>query len=131
MASSSTCTLPDEALREELPEELVMRVLGHVMLRDRGHGPLKYWCGAVRGESRQWLDVHDGTCEGLIVRDGVTDEGLHMLCGRQPTLTFPSLRWVESLTEDGLRAVGGLTALISLDLQGCNVTDGYMKATES
>jgi len=126
-ASSSTGTLSDEVL----PEELLMRVLGHVMLRYRGLGLKKCWCGDVRGVSRQWRALHDGACESLYVRDGVTDEVTHALCGRLPAHTSLSLYEVASLTEDGLRAVGGLTSLTILDLCRCNVTDRYMKATES
>ena len=64
--------------------------------------------------------------------DGVTDEGMHALCGRLPPLNFLDLWGVTSLTEDGLRAVGGLTELTTLSLNYCtNVTDRYMKATES
>ena len=123
MASSSTGTLSDEVLWEKLPEELLTRVLGHVML-DRGFG--KCWCSAVRGVSRQWLAVHDGVCERLVVEDGVTDEVMHALCGRLPALTYLDLVWVESLTADGLRSVGGLTTLTVLRLDGCNVTDAVL-----
>ena len=127
MASFSTGTLPDEVPWKELPEELLIRVLGHVMLRDRGDGLQKWWCSVVRGVSRQWLAVHDGACESLIVRDGVTDEGMHMLCGRLPALTYLDLWGVASLTADGLRAVGGLTTLTFLRLDHCNVTDAGLQ----
>jgi len=128
MASSSTGTLPDEVLWEELPEELLTRVLGHVMLEYGGFGLRKRWCSDVRGVSRQWRAVHDGVCESLHVRNGVTDEGMHMLCGRLPALTFLWLGGVKSLTEDGLRAVGGLTALIVIELPGCvNVSDVVLR----
>jgi len=43
--------------------------------------------------------------------DGVTDEAIHALCARLPALTWLDLGEVESLMADGLRAVGGLTAL--------------------
>ena len=127
MASSSTSALSDEVMWEELPEELLRQVLGHVMLR---HGR-KRWRGAVRGVSRRWRAVHDAACQRLSVRDGVTDEVMHALCGRLPAVTWLNLDGVTSLTEDGLRAVGGLTTLTTLYLTTCsNVTDRYMKATE-
>jgi Leucine-rich repeat (LRR) protein len=121
MASSSTGTLPDEVLWEELPEELLMRVLGHVMLR---YGQKWRWCGAVRGVSRQWRAVHDGVCESLSMRHGVTDEGMQALCVRLPALTYLDLGGVKSLTADGLRELRGLTSLTFLCLGGCtDVTD--------
>ena len=126
-ASSSTGTLPDEVLWEELPEELLLRVLGHVILRVGGLGPQKYWCGAVRGVSRQWRALHDGACGSLIMLGGVTDEGMHMLCGRLPALTYLDLYGVKSLTADGLRAVGGLTTLTVLELCYCNVSDAVLR----
>ena len=63
-------------------------------------------------------------CLSVRMNNGVTDEGMHALCGRLPALTYLRLGGVTSLTEDGLRAVGGLTALTTLDLHHCrNVTD--------
>ena len=115
---------------ERLPDELLLRVLEHVIPRFQGW---KEWCGAVRGVSRQWRALHDAHCQCLYVPNGVTNEGMHVLCGGLPTLSLLSLPpEVTSLTEDGLRAVGGLTALTRLHLSSCsNVTDRYMKATES
>ena len=110
-----------------LPDELLRRALELVMLRDGE----KQWSGAVRGVSRRWRALHDGACTRLRLRNGVTDEGMHALCGRLPGLKTLILNGVTSLTADGLRAVGGLTALTHLNLDGCNVTDRYMKATES
>ena len=122
MASSSTSELSEVVLWEELPEELLLRVLGHVMLQG---GVM--WRGAVRGVSRRWRALHDGACQDLLVLDGVTDEGMHALCGRLPSLTYLWLVGVTSLTADGLRAVGGLTALDTLELTGCsNVTDAVL-----
>ena len=119
MASSSTGTLSPW---ERLPDELLLRVLEHVMM-DPEDGELE-WCGAVRGVSPRWRAIHDAACTWLRVLNGVTKEGMHMLCGRLPTLSLLSLREVTSLTEDGLRAVGGLTALTRLHLSSCsNVTD--------
>ena len=84
------------------------------------------------GVSRRWRALHDGACQVLRMNNGVTDEGMHALCGRLPALTYLDLNEVWSLTEDGLRAVGGLTTLDTLYLLRCpNVTDRYMKATES
>ena len=118
MASSSTSTLSPW---ERLPDEMLIRVLEHVMLRRYGR---EYWCGTLRGVSRQWRALHDAYCQRLYVPNGVTNEGMHVLCGRLPTLSLLSLREVTSLTEDGLRAVGGLTALTRLHLSSCsNVTD--------
>ena len=124
MASSSTSTLSDEVTWEELPEELLRRVLGQVMQEYKWKG----WRGAVRGVSRRWRAVHDAVCQRLRVQDGVTDEVMHALCGRLPVLTDLSLREVTSLTEDGLRAVGGLTTLTTLYLYYCsNVTDAVLR----
>jgi len=120
MASSSTGTLSPW---ERLPDELLLRVLEHVMLRSRGVR-VNQWCGAVRGVSRQWRALHDAACTWLRVLNSVTDEGMHAMCGRLPALTWLKLAGVKSLTEDGLRAVGGLTALTRLHLSSCsNVTD--------
>jgi hypothetical protein len=139
MASCSTSALSAELMWEELPEELLRRVLGHVMLRRWK----RRWCGAVRGVSRRWRAVHDAACQWLRVRDGITDEGMHALCGRLPALTHLRLHEVTSLTEDGLRAtlneldfrwssnvtdavlweLRGHTALTTLDLCDTQVTD--------
>jgi hypothetical protein len=32
------------------------------------------WC-------RRWRDIHDASCKTLWVRDGVTEEVMHSLCG--------------------------------------------------
>jgi len=105
---------------ERLPDEVLLPLLELVMLR---FGQ-KRWCGSLRGVSRQWRAVHDGTCESLHVDDGVTGEVMHTLCGRLPALTGLSMRGVTSLTANGLRAVGGLTTLTILDLGWCDdVTD--------
>jgi Leucine-rich repeat (LRR) protein len=61
------------------------------------------------------------------MRNGVTDEGMHALCGRLPALKTLILSGVTSLTADGLLAVGGLTALTYLDLEHCNVTDAVLR----
>jgi hypothetical protein len=107
-----------------LPDELLLRVLEHVMLGwDRG----KQWRGAVRRVSRTWRALHDGACTRLHLRNGVTDEGMHALCGRLPALKTLWLDGVTSLTADGLLAVGGLTALTFLDLSSCNVTDAVLR----
>jgi Leucine-rich repeat (LRR) protein len=106
-----------------LPDELLLRVLEHVMLRSDG----KRWRGGVRGVSRTWRALHDGACTFLELRDGVTDEVMHALCGRLPALKTLKLRGVTSLTADGLRAVGGLTALTYLNLGECNVTDAVLR----
>jgi hypothetical protein len=122
MASSSTSALSEEVLWEELPEELLLRVLGQAMLE---YGE-KRWSAAVRGVSRRWRALHDGACQSLRVLDGVTDEGMYALCARLPALTFLELdnQGVVSLTENGLRAVGDLTTLTELYLSECSgVTD--------
>ena len=106
-----------------LPDELLLRVLELVMLR---YGR-KEWSGAVRGVSRGWRALHDGACSWLQLRNGVTDEVMHALCGRLPALKTLNLYGVTSLTAGGLRAVGGLTALTYLDLNGCNVTDAVLR----
>jgi hypothetical protein len=131
MASSSTSALSDDVMWEKLPDELLLRVLEHVMLR-RG---VKEWRAAVRGVRRQWRAVHDGACTSLRylflrhgVRHGVPDEVMRALCGRLPALTDLDLSMNDGLTADGLCAVGGLTALTHLDLFQCNVTDEVMHA---
>jgi Leucine-rich repeat (LRR) protein len=106
-----------------LPDELLLRVLEHVMLR---YGE-KQWRGGVRRVSRTWRALHDGACTKLRLRNGVTDEGMHALCGRLPALETLFLYGVTSLTADGLLAVGGLTALTYLDLGDCNVTDAVLR----
>ena len=113
---------------EELPDDLLRRVLEVVMLRSDGQRQRCWWSGTVRGLSRRWRAIHDGVCQTLCVDDGVTDEVIHALCGRLPALTFLWLNKVKSLTEDGLRAVGGLNALAFLHLGGCaNVTDAVLR----
>jgi hypothetical protein len=106
-----------------LPDELLLRVLEHVMLR---HGE-KQWRGAVRGVSRTWRALHDGACTLLHLGNGVTDEGMHAVCERLPALKTLRLYWVTSLTADGLFAVGGLTALTFLFFGNCNVTDAVLR----
>ena len=76
----------------------------------------KSWRGAVRTVSRRFRALHDGACIRLRVRDGVTDEGFHGLCGRLPALSGLSLERLRSLSADGLCAVGGLTAHTTLYL---------------
>jgi hypothetical protein len=107
-----------------LPDDLLLRVLEHVMLGRNGE---KWWCGGVRGVSRTWRALHDGACTRLRLCNGVTDEGMHALCGRLPALKTLILYAVTSLTADGLLAVGGLTALTFLNLIGCNVTDAVLR----
>jgi hypothetical protein len=107
-----------------LPDELLLRVLEHVMLRWDGE---KEWRGGVRRVSRTWRALHDGACTRLSLRNGVTDEGMHALCGRLPALKTLRLDGVTSLTADGLFAVGALTALTYLGLSSCNVTDAVLR----
>ena len=130
MASSSTSTLSQ---CERLPDEVLLRVLGHATVGEDG---LKRWCGSVRGASRLWRTVHDAACQRLYVRKGVTDEVMHALCGRLPALARLELEGedaylhqrAEALTADGLRAVGGLTALTYLNLaQRNNVTNAVLR----
>jgi hypothetical protein len=120
MASSSTGTLPEEELWEWLPEELLLKVLdGRWTRRD---------LGAVRGVCRRWRAIHDAGCKRLDVGDGMTDETMHVLCGRLPSLTTLHVVGAQSLTTEGHRAVGGLTALTLLDLYGCSgVTDAGLR----
>ena len=106
-----------------LPDELLLRVLELVMLRFG----LKHWRGALRGVSRGWRAHHDGACTYLRLRNGVTDEVMHALCGRLPALKTLILMNVTSLTAGGLRAVGGLIALTFLNLSYCNVTDAVLR----
>ena len=112
MASSSSMNTLSQC--ERLPDELLLRVLKHVMV---GWDGRKRWCGALRGVSRRWRALHDGACTCLSVRNGVTDEVMHSLSERLPALTRLYLDGVKSLTAEGLRAVGGLTALTFLDLE--------------
>jgi hypothetical protein len=106
MASSSTSELSGEVTWEELPEELLRRVLRHVIL---GWGRRKRWCGAMRGVSRRWRAVHDAACQWLFVADGVTDEVMHALCDRLPVLW--ELRGLTKLTHLNL---GDTLAMASL-----------------
>ena len=81
-SSSSTSTLSP---CERLPDDLLLRVLGHVMLRRWGP---ESWSGAARGLNRKWRALHDGACTRLRVRSGVTNEVMHALCARLPALTW-------------------------------------------
>ena len=56
----------------------------------------------------------------------MTADGLRAV-GGLPALKTLILYAVTSLTADGLRAVGGLTALTHLNLDGCNVTDAVLR----
>jgi len=107
-----------------LPDELLLRVLARAMMDDDG---LKRWSGAVR-LSRRWRALHDVACTRLdLQHSGVTDAGFHALCGRLPALKTLILSWVTSLSANGLRAVGGVTALTVLDLCHGNVTDALLR----
>jgi len=124
MASSSSTSALSPC--ERLPDDLLLRVLEHVMLWLYGQ---KKWRGPLRGVNRKWRALHDGSCTKLSVRNGIADEVMHALCGRLPALAYLDLYGVKSLTSDGLRAVGGLTALTVLNLGACaNVT--YMVLRE-
>ena len=117
-ASSSTGTLPEkEELWRRLPEELLLKVLVE----------LEWWTrrdlGAVRGVCRTWRAVHDDNCKTLRVRDGMTDEMMHALCGRLPAVTRVILVEVWSLTSVGVSAMSGLAALTELCLCSCKVTN--------
>ena len=120
MASSSADTL---SYWERLPDELLLRVIEYVMRRDGR----RRWCGSLRGVGRRWRALHDVACTRLGLRNGLTDGMMHALCARLPALTHLNLAGVESLTEDGLRAVGGLPALVNLNLSHCNVTDAVLQ----
>ena len=80
--------------------------------------------------------MHDADCKTLVVRNGVMDEVFHALCGRLPALTSldlsrlfqPNNEQPQSLTAEGLRAVGSLTALSFIDLCCCtNLTDAVLR----
>jgi hypothetical protein len=115
MASSSTGTLSEEGPWGWLPEELMLKVL------DREWTPRD--SGAVRGTCRRWRAMHDADCKTLRVRDGVPEAVICSLCGRLPALTILRLWGVKSLTTEGLRAVGGMTTLTTLNLGDSNVTN--------
>ena len=109
-----------------LPDELLQRVLERVMMRE--DGDRKALGGPVRRVSRQWRAVHDAACTWLSVYDGVTDEVMYSLCGRMKALKTLNMRWVQSLTTNGLRAVGGLTTLTFLDFGwSSNVTNAVVR----
>jgi hypothetical protein len=153
-----------------MPDEVLLRILGHVMVGDEQHawegGPegvdtgrndrLKKWRSAVRAVCGRWRALHDSACEwmavgaslaGLMAGFGMRtpiqssqapyDEGMRTLCGRLPALTHLVMQQmnggfgpfgVTCLSEEGLRAVGGLTSLQYLDLCNCaNVTDGVLR----
>jgi hypothetical protein len=100
----------------DLPEELKLKVLDREWTRRDS--------GAVRGTCRRWRAMHDASCKTLRVRDGVPEEEvICSLCGRLPALTSLYLMYVQSLTTEGLRAVGGMTTLTLLDLIDSNVTN--------
>jgi hypothetical protein len=99
----------------DLPEELMLKVLDREWTeRDSG---------AVRGTCRRWRAMHDASRKTLRVRDGVPEEVICSLCGRLPALTILDLMYVQSLTTEGLRAVGGMTTLTWLSLAFSNVTN--------
>jgi hypothetical protein len=99
-----------------LPEELKLKVL------DREWTPRD--SAAVRGTCRRWRAMHDASCKTLHVRDGVPEaEVICSLCGRLPALTSLDLMYVQSLTTEGLRAVGGMTTLTELNLGYSTVTN--------
>jgi hypothetical protein len=111
----------EEVQWERLPKPLMMKVLDELKHAQRH-------VGSVRAVCRRWRDVHDGGCTRLCVRDGVTDQTMRALCVRLPALTTLSLYKVNSLTENGLRAVGGLTTLNKLILYDCaNVTNEVLR----
>jgi hypothetical protein len=99
----------------DLPEELMLKVLDREWTRRDS--------GAVRGTCRRWRAMHDASCKTLSVRDGVPEEVICSLCGRLPALTTLYLYDVQSLTTEGLRAVGGMTTLTWLNLDYSNVTN--------
>ena len=112
----------------DLPEELKLKVLDREWTRRDS--------GAVRGTCRRWRAMHDADCKTLVVRNGVMDEVFHALCGRLPALTSldlsrlfqPNNEQPQSLTAEGLRAVGSLTALSFIDLCCCtNLTDAVLR----
>ena len=116
MASSSSTSMLSPC--ERLPDEVLLRVLEHVMM-DESPG-WKNGLRAVRGVSRRWRAVHDAACTQLWVYDGVTDEAMHVLCGRLPALGCLCMYKVKSLTVEGLRELRGLPALTHLGLNGCS-----------
>ena len=67
--------------------------------------------------------MHDASCKRLWLRDGVPEEVICSLCGRLPALTILNLMYVQSLTTEGLRAVGGMTSLTWLSLNDSFVTN--------
>jgi len=146
MASCAAATL---AQWERLPDDLLLRVLRHVLL---GWDGRRSWCSDVRGGSRQWRDVHDVACSRLSIRREVTDIIGHGLIAQLPSLTSlelagsahtggtpprPSTKGRHHPTiarrstrpppppapevppPDGLRAVGGMPALTELFLYNC------------
>jgi hypothetical protein len=102
----------------ELPEELMLMVLDRLDWARRDSAAVRLTCP-------QWKSIHDSSCKTLrLTADGGTDEAVAALCKRMPAVTKLDLQWVSSLTDVGLRAVAGLTALAQLNLAGCeSITD--------
>jgi hypothetical protein len=73
---SCLSTLPEEGPWEWLPEELLLKVLEIQRWTRRDSGAVRVcW---------RWRAIHDASCKTLWVRDGVSDEVMHALCGRLP-----------------------------------------------
>jgi hypothetical protein len=67
MASSSTSAPSDEALWEELPEELLQRVLGHVKLEYMAQRRGVALC--AEGVSERWWALRDAACQRLAIAE--------------------------------------------------------------
>ena len=100
----------------ELPEDLLLRVLELLRWTRRDSG-------AVRKSCQRWRAAHDAGCKSLGLRRSVPEAMICVLCGRMPALTSLNLVGVQSFSAEGLRVVGGLTALTDLNLEATNVTN--------
>jgi len=125
-SSSSTSELSDEVMWEELPDELLLKVLGYVMVE---YGEKK-WYGAVRRVSRRWRAVHDGVCQSLSVDDGVTDVGVRELRGLT-ALTELYLEGCTHVTDVGILHLSSLTKLTNLYLGGTSTTQAGRDALKA
>ena len=82
--------------------------------------------GAVRGVCRRWRASHDALLPWLRVSVRADDQSVIALVRRFPGLATVSCANCCKLTDEGVRVLGSLSALTSLNLKGCSsVTVGY------
>jgi hypothetical protein len=127
---------------DKLPDELWAKVLAKVLEFEQSAPCWDGWSGskdsaAVRLVCSGWQAVHDAMVKRLVLKKKATDEGMGVLARRFPavlSLDFNLNRFGEEneLTDEGLKAVSGLTSLTSLFLCGSYaVTDVGMRAVSN